>query len=471
MEMCSQRKIIEDRIVNQEGNSFQDFCNRLFFTLYPDDFSPVRPGGRSGDVKNDGYCPKERIFLGAHATRGESISKTKLKIKGDLEGCIAKHPDIKTWIYLTNDVLIGEVHQFVDELRINNPKVDVQIWDHLKIANVICDQAQKSINYIIDLDLSTGSEGIKEVLDLLKNTKAEGGKEIATSTNQNQIKDLKTITPLPAESPKKEKSTDYKKLMALYSGEGTPEKITEVKKIIYSSDDPEAILQAHLMLASWYEYSPNTIEDQNTLLEIGAAMAGDQKAPDAQAILLGTKGMNVSTQFTLLDLEGWGLVETNNRTGLLVITKEEQANLIQKLNTLDTQFKEIFKSAINKALESQNYLVISRVFCMVGSAAGGRAQHFLTLKVTDRAEIEKKVCKGAFMYAKGILIKAQDQSELALLLHNFANALRGFGEADEALELVDKSMEIAKKYKIPDFMVKAELLKDRILHPLPIPKF
>ena len=227
------------------------------------------------------------------------------------------------------------------------------------------------------------------------------------------------------------------------------------------------MLQAILALASLYEYSLDTVEDQNTMLDIGIEIAIDMKAADAEAILRAEKGINVSTQFVLLDLEGWGKVAMTNSLGWPVITPQEQSAVVDRLKLLDIEFKELFRTAIDKAIESKNYLAVSRIFSMIGSAAGGRAQHFASLEVKDRAEFEKKVCKGSFMYAKGILIKVNDKTELALLMHNFANALRGFGEKEEALDLINKAIKIAKENKVENFMDKAELLRDRIINPLP----
>jgi len=76
MNPATLKRIVENHIATLEGNAFQDFCDRLCIKLYPGDYTPVRAGGRKGDMKNDGYCPKARIFFAAHATRGEEIAKT-----------------------------------------------------------------------------------------------------------------------------------------------------------------------------------------------------------------------------------------------------------------------------------------------------------------------------------------------------------------------------------------------------------
>lgn len=468
MDNISQRKIIEDKIKALEGNSFQDFCDRLCLSLHPNDYAPVRAGGPQGDTKNDGYCPTARIFFQAHATRGEQLSKTQSKIEETLAGCVAQYKNILYWVYLTNDTLPGVVHKFVDSLRPNYPKVKIELWDHKIIADKISSLPKGAINNVLDMNLFDDNQTLQEIKKLLEKDKTGENKDTASSAKQDQAKGIKMGYSGTKLQSKRGKSDDYKKVISLYKGQSTKEDVVEIKKIVYSSDDPEAILQAILALASLYEYSPETVEDQNTLLDIGIETAIGMKALDAEAILRAEKGINVSTQFTLLDLDGWGKVEMTNRTGWSVITPQEQAQVIGRLKLLNLEFNELFKTAIDKAIESKNALAVSRVFSMIGSAAGGRAQHFVTLGVKERAEFEKKVCKGSFMYSKGILIKTGDKTELALLMHNFANAIRGFGENAEALDLIDKAIKIAKENKIENFMDKAELLRKRILNPLKI---
>ena len=147
-------RIIEDYIKAIEHTHFQDFCDRLLLKLYPKDYTPVRAGGRNGDMKNDGYCFISRIFFQAHATRGESANKTKTKIKEDLEGCLSKWSDVKEFTYITNDTLIGEIENFVDGLRKTHATIVIDTWTPKKIIEKIKDLSQKDIEYIIERSLS-----------------------------------------------------------------------------------------------------------------------------------------------------------------------------------------------------------------------------------------------------------------------------------------------------------------------------
>lgn len=146
-------KIVDDYIKAIEYYNFQDFCDRLLLTLYPDDYIPVRAGGRNGDMKNDGYCYVSRKFFQAHATRGESAKKTKNKIEEDLVGCLENWDDAHEFIYITNDILIGEVENFVDKLRQRFPHITIETWSQKKLTKKIRDLKVSEVEYVIDRKL------------------------------------------------------------------------------------------------------------------------------------------------------------------------------------------------------------------------------------------------------------------------------------------------------------------------------
>ncbi|MEU6683945.1 hypothetical protein [Streptomyces sp. NPDC046832] len=152
VDLNSLRKLVEGQLLRMEGNTFQDCMDRLGLELYPGDYQPVRAAGLKGDTKNDGYCPKARVFFAAHATRGERIDKTKAKIRGDFEGCLQEHRDVRVWRFLTNDTLPGEVDQFIDnELRPLYPGVTIQVWGLKTLADEISKLKRSQVDRIIDV--------------------------------------------------------------------------------------------------------------------------------------------------------------------------------------------------------------------------------------------------------------------------------------------------------------------------------
>jgi tetratricopeptide (TPR) repeat protein len=168
MNKSAKREVVENKIATIEGNSFQDLCDRLLLKLYPNDYTPVRAGGPKGDLKNDGYCPKARIFFAAHATRGETICGTKKKIKTDFEGCLKNQRRVKKWVYLTNNTLVGEVEACIDELRSEHSNMDIETWDHKKMAEKILAFDDTSITEIIGMDIISSIDIVTEIEDGVK---------------------------------------------------------------------------------------------------------------------------------------------------------------------------------------------------------------------------------------------------------------------------------------------------------------
>lgn len=153
MDTNSLREVIENKIKTLDGDNFQDFCDRLFSELYPD-YTPVRAGGKKGDLKNDGYCTKERLFLQAHATIRVEASKIKDKIKTDLEGCIAKQNDVKKWVFATNQTLNGDIQKFIDDLRKEHTDIEIESWGHMKLCELVLSiENREKISKIIGINI------------------------------------------------------------------------------------------------------------------------------------------------------------------------------------------------------------------------------------------------------------------------------------------------------------------------------
>lgn len=175
MDKNSIANFVTDRINSIEAGEFQAFCDRLLLKMYPDDFTPVRAGGICGDMKNDGYCYLSRKFFQAHASRGEQISKIKSKIENDLKGCLEKQRDVKEFIYITNDTLVGEVQNFIDGLRRQFPVVKIETWGPAKIASLIMEFPVEDISYIIGRDVTGGQINENNYFLLVENEKIDLG--------------------------------------------------------------------------------------------------------------------------------------------------------------------------------------------------------------------------------------------------------------------------------------------------------
>ncbi len=230
-------KIIDDYIKSIEYYYFQDFCDRLLLTLYPKEYVPVRAGGRNGDMKNDGYCYASRIFFQAHATRGESAKQTKNKIESDLNGCIDKWNDVKKFVYITNDTLIGEVENHVDDLRRKFQNITIETWGFkrltVEIKKLKIDEIEFVINRKIIPEISYSESAVVSTKFLITN---EFGfiKEISENDLSN----------FPFENPILLENKTVKFLRELIKGQkyryNEIEKFIDIDKEQYITEYPDA---------------------------------------------------------------------------------------------------------------------------------------------------------------------------------------------------------------------------------------
>lgn len=86
------------------GTSFQDWFAGLMERRYPGDFLRVRPWGKIGDRKNDGYLASQRTLFQVYAPREMSAAEAVRKIDEDFNGALPhweKYFD--KWIFVHND--------------------------------------------------------------------------------------------------------------------------------------------------------------------------------------------------------------------------------------------------------------------------------------------------------------------------------------------------------------------------------
>ncbi len=192
-------RIIEDYIKAIDASHFQAFCDRLLITLFPGDYTTVRAGGPKGDMKNDGYCVMSGKFFQAHASRGESISNIKNKIKTDLTGCVANWGTaVKSFIYITNDTQVGDVENFVDGLRNIYKHIQIETWGPGKLSNMLRELPYERIEYIIErkftieevnVFVKNNPEDVRQIIQVFLDDKRRL-KVIIVCENLDSIKDV-----------------------------------------------------------------------------------------------------------------------------------------------------------------------------------------------------------------------------------------------------------------------------------------
>ncbi len=87
----------------KDGNAFQDFFSEIMEKCHPGDFLRVRPWGKVGDRKNDGYLRSKRTLFQVYAPNEMSAYEATTKIHADFHGALPyweKYFD--KWVFVHN---------------------------------------------------------------------------------------------------------------------------------------------------------------------------------------------------------------------------------------------------------------------------------------------------------------------------------------------------------------------------------
>jgi C-terminal domain 10 of the ABC-three component (ABC-3C) systems len=128
------------RFLEKKGNAFQDFFADVMEKRYPGDFIRVRPWGKSGDRKNDGYLRSKRTLFQVYAPNEMSASKCIAKIEEDFFGALPHWGEyFNKWRFAHNSKMgIGpEVTEKLLELDNKYPDIEVRQFGFEELRNEV----------------------------------------------------------------------------------------------------------------------------------------------------------------------------------------------------------------------------------------------------------------------------------------------------------------------------------------------
>jgi hypothetical protein len=152
------------RYVQSKGDAFQDFFSTIMGTRYPGDFVRVRPWGKLGDRKNDGYLSSKRQLFQCYAPREMDIATCKAKVKEDFNEALPfwkKYFD--QWIFTHNDIdgLAADVLELLLALTAANPPVSAIQWGFDELR-----QEFKNLSEVDTSALLGPAPGRKDVIEV-----------------------------------------------------------------------------------------------------------------------------------------------------------------------------------------------------------------------------------------------------------------------------------------------------------------
>jgi hypothetical protein len=153
------RLMFQVRILQSDGQAFQDFFVQIMqkFDL---DFRPVKPHGKEGDHKNDGFSKAKGQYYQVYAPEdlGLNLTTAKKKIVESFDELLkywdAKVATLKEYYFVMNDKYKGCY-----------PGIDVELSALERRSKIKCDPFL--VNRLEEIFLSLSDEGIQSVIGII----------------------------------------------------------------------------------------------------------------------------------------------------------------------------------------------------------------------------------------------------------------------------------------------------------------
>ena len=125
--------VLENKFLKKKGNEFQNFFSEIMEKCHLGDFQRVRPWGKSGDKKNDGYLKSERNIYQVYAPNELTATEAIQKIDEDFHGALPhwkEHFDRWTFVHNSREGIGPDVLQKLLALQKANPQIKVTHWGY-----------------------------------------------------------------------------------------------------------------------------------------------------------------------------------------------------------------------------------------------------------------------------------------------------------------------------------------------------
>jgi hypothetical protein len=130
----------EISFLRKGGNEFQDFFSEIMEKRYPGDFIRVRPWGKVGDRKNDGYLKSKRILFQVYAPNEMEATKAIAKIQEDFDGALPywkKYFDIWVFVHNSREGLGPDVTKKMLDIDADNAQIQVTHWGYEELRQEV----------------------------------------------------------------------------------------------------------------------------------------------------------------------------------------------------------------------------------------------------------------------------------------------------------------------------------------------
>lgn len=142
----------KDRIREGAGEEFQDFFSTIMELAFPNDFQRIRPWGRDGDQKNDGFLRSRELLFAVYSPDTETDAKTKAKVTSDFNGALPYwRSHFRVWAFVHNarKGLSPELFRHLKAIEDDYNELDVEYWDPPMIRTTMLSLNRRDIESIL----------------------------------------------------------------------------------------------------------------------------------------------------------------------------------------------------------------------------------------------------------------------------------------------------------------------------------
>ncbi|MBB5808820.1 hypothetical protein F4560_008588 [Saccharothrix ecbatanensis] len=131
----------------KKATAFQDHFNDVMEAVYGSDFIRVRPAGKDGDRKCDGYQQSTDTVFQVYAPSRVDLAKWVKKIEEDFAGAKAQWSSMRSWIFVHNqhDGLPPDTVQTLQKIKTANPALVIDQWSPTHLLELTVDLSEERL--------------------------------------------------------------------------------------------------------------------------------------------------------------------------------------------------------------------------------------------------------------------------------------------------------------------------------------
>ncbi|REC61781.1 hypothetical protein DRF65_13665 [Chryseobacterium pennae] len=139
-----EKDFIRNLLAGHGGFNFQDACERYLIVKYGKEFVPITKNGNEGDGGRDGYCYDTGEYFAI-----SSRAHVAAKIRSDFASCMSYEHPVSMFTFITNRGIRPKDSLVLDELKRDNPGIEIGILRHVEIAVEMTTMSSEQIEYIL----------------------------------------------------------------------------------------------------------------------------------------------------------------------------------------------------------------------------------------------------------------------------------------------------------------------------------